>query len=683
MILKTVQKDSSSEGEGINMFNCRKMVALATGLVLAITLPLTALAETQTDANGRTVEITKGETEFTESRTIYALESVQPDMSLRPATNPWVNTTTHLFGVGLNGVSADDSPYVEDEDYPYTLVGNGLASRITVQFDNPIPRMNGLTYDLPGQYKLKDQDGKAYYTYCVDVATEAFSSNDQDDSDKAVYNGKNLEDATYYSSDDASHIRYICLNGYWGATSGLGSMDTFKSLLVSNNVLTQDEADALTPGEAITATQAAVWHFGNSSSDFAVDTDVTGPALKTYSFRSADFEWLEAYKQSGNTIKKVFDFLIQGTVASTADTTVFTKTNALTEFSIDVKDRVSTGEETDSDVYKVDLTFTIGAEILDSDNLTVTIEQDGNTVATVQLEAGKTTYTVSDLELKENSDITLSMSGTHEQGTGVYLFEAKSATASQTLVGVASGTQTVGLKRSIKFNVTEPETVDIPVTKTWDDSDDQDGKRPASVTVHLLADGTDTGKTLVLNVDNGWSGSFTGLQKSANGTDITYTISEDAVTDYTTSIEGYDITNIHTPETTKVDVTKVWSDNNNKANKRPKAVTVRLLANGEETGSKVLLNADNNWRASFTDLPKYANGKLITYTIAENTVTAYTAKISETSTGVFTVTNAYSPSRLPKTDDPFANAPVALLVVAGAAALAAGVVFLRKGNKAK
>ena len=43
------------------------------------------------------------------------------------------------------------------------------------------------------------------------------------------------------------------------------------------------------------------------------------------------------------------------------------------------------------------------------------------------------------------------------------------------------------------------------------DKDNQDGKRPSSVTVKLLADGQDTGKTLELNAANGWTGSFTGL----------------------------------------------------------------------------------------------------------------------------------------------------------------------------
>ena len=34
-----------------------------------------------------------------------------------------------------------------------------------------------------------------------------------------------------------------------------------------------------------------------------------------------------------------------------------------------------------------------------------------------------------------------------------------------------------------------PETIDIEGTKTWNDANDQDGKRPGKITVNLLADG--------------------------------------------------------------------------------------------------------------------------------------------------------------------------------------------------
>ena len=48
----------------------------------------------------------------------------------------------------------------------------------------------------------------------------------------------------------------------------------------------------------------------------------------------------------------------------------------------------------------------------------------------------------------------------------------------------------------------------ITIKKAWSDSDDRDGKRPQSVTVHLYADGQDTGKSAVLSDANNWQASF-------------------------------------------------------------------------------------------------------------------------------------------------------------------------------
>ena len=59
---------------------------------------------------------------------------------------------------------------------------------------------------------------------------------------------------------------------------------------------------------------------------------------------------------------------------------------------------------------------------------------------------------------------------------------------------------------------------EVKVTKAWEDKDDQDGKRPASVTIKLLADGEEvSGKTLTLTEANNWIGTFTDLVKYKAG----------------------------------------------------------------------------------------------------------------------------------------------------------------------
>ena len=45
----------------------------------------------------------------------------------------------------------------------------------------------------------------------------------------------------------------------------------------------------------------------------------------------------------------------------------------------------------------------------------------------------------------------------------------------------------------------------LETTKTWSDNDNQDGKRPDSVKVHLYANGKDTGKSAVLSAEDDMS----------------------------------------------------------------------------------------------------------------------------------------------------------------------------------
>ncbi len=189
-----------------------------------------------------------------------------------------------------------------------------------------------------------------------------------------------------------------------------------------------------------------------------------------------------------------------------------------------------------------------------------------------------------------------------------------------------------------------PETVDISGSKTWNDNDNQDGKRPASITIRLYANGTElTEEALTVTADDGWKWSFTGLPKYADGKLITYTITEDSVDGYTSAVNGYDVTNTYAPEQTSITVTKAWSDNNDQDGLRPESVTVKLLADGKDTGKALTLNAGNNWQGSFTELDKYQNGKEIAYTIDEVPVAGYETMISGSASAGFAVTNTHTP----------------------------------------
>ena len=203
-------------------------------------------------------------------------------------------------------------------------------------------------------------------------------------------------------------------------------------------------------------------------------------------------------------------------------------------------------------------------------------------------------------------------------------------------------------------NTHTPETTEVSGTKTWADNDDQDGKRPASITVNLLANGTVV-DTKTVTADDNWSYSFTDLPKYDNGNEITYTVTEDAVADYTTTYDGYNITNSYTPGETSITVTKVWDDNNDQDGIRPDAIQVQLYANGEKSGDVITLTAADNWTYTWTGLAEKANKKTITYTVEEvSAVDGYTATVGEVENGNVTITNTHTPTtpETPSSDEP-------------------------------
>ena len=190
------------------------------------------------------------------------------------------------------------------------------------------------------------------------------------------------------------------------------------------------------------------------------------------------------------------------------------------------------------------------------------------------------------------------------------------------------------------YNVTNnhtPATVKVSGTKTWNDNNNQDGIRPSSITVNLLANGQQVASKKVSASDN-WQYSFDNLAAYANGKKITYTVTEDAVAGYTSTVDGYNVTNNHTPATVKVSGTKTWNDNNNQDGIRPSSITVNLLANGQQVASKKV-SASDNWQYSFDNLAAYANGKKITYTVTEDAVAGYTSTVDG-----YNITNTHNPT---------------------------------------
>lgn len=135
-------------------------------------------------------------------------------------------------------------------------------------------------------------------------------------------------------------------------------------------------------------------------------------------------------------------------------------------------------------------------------------------------------------------------------------------------------------------NAPKPETVSIPVTKKWV------GGTGDAVTVHLLADGVDTGKTLTLTQEGNWTGSFDELLKKQDDHKIVYTVVEDAVEGYTSKVtgdaaSGFTVTNTKNPTPNKPhDKPKKPSDKPNK----PQS-SAKLPKTGDTSGLAGILAA--------------------------------------------------------------------------------------------
>ena len=195
-------------------------------------------------------------------------------------------------------------------------------------------------------------------------------------------------------------------------------------------------------------------------------------------------------------------------------------------------------------------------------------------------------------------------------------------------------------------NKRTPETTEVTVKKVWDDAKNQDGLRPTTITVHLLANGKKVQTSTVSGEGETWSHTFTNLPVYKDGQKIIYTVTEDTVANYSTAIDGTTITNTYKPGKTSLTVTKKWDDAENQDGLRPKTIKVQLYADGQELGKVVELSEDNKWTYTFSDLDEKKDGKAVQYTVKETEVPeGYTQTVEATNPGQVVITNSHTPSK--------------------------------------
>lgn len=192
---------------------------------------------------------------------------------------------------------------------------------------------------------------------------------------------------------------------------------------------------------------------------------------------------------------------------------------------------------------------------------------------------------------------------------------------------------------------TPEETKEIKVSKVWDTVDKKAFTK--DITVELYKNNEKTNKTLILNAENNWQGSFKDLDiKDKNNEEITYTIKEAGETDNKITLDGkefkvsysgnettgYTITNSYYPpeepekEYRDISVEKAWDI---RGMKPISHIEVELYRDGEATGNTLVLSEANGWSGSFKNLEKASDGgHIYKYSVKEIGEKFYTVEIS-------------------------------------------------------
>lgn len=216
----------------------------------------------------------------------------------------------------------------------------------------------------------------------------------------------------------------------------------------------------------------------------------------------------------------------------------------------------------------------------------------------------------------------------------------------------------IGSNGSVIFGTSE-ELVEVSVEKQWVDQDNAEKLRPETVTVRLTATVGDISgvvETRRIGADTDWKTTFSNLPKTHDGQEIVYSIEEYPAGVYSSQVKKnseYSFTLVNTLTFTDIAVSKKWEDNENTAGVRPDSVTVKLLADGAETGKQIVLDESTGWTGLFTNLPEYRDDKKINYSVAEiGVANGYVSLISGSAEKGYVVTNTYEPPTEPTTTEP-------------------------------
>ncbi|WP_458408042.1 Cys-Gln thioester bond-forming surface protein, partial [Anaerotignum sp.] len=418
---------------------------------------------------------------------------------------------------------AGDTVYVKAENDKFLMFGQGLFSELYVGRTDPDDTKEQEKNYSVHQYILKDENGNDFYAYCVEMGqpvkwntnyvienldeVDYIVGDLEDKNEDGKYDeedGYTTEQIENAKNDAKEHIRSIVLNGFWGTASGDNSLESVKTILKNylNKTYTGDEltrrlaaADQLSAGQAMSATQAAIWHYGNDGGQYITDLE----QIIKYSARAGlagetNDSDLSATGIINTNVSGLFQALINLPTTQIED-----KESNLIDLeditaTITAKEKVADGtEDVDKDgkidnKYNTDVSFTLAVVPGANDSLNVVVVDNnnnilarhdlntfgntGNNIKTTD-KNGNTTYTMKNIELTEGVTINLSIDGTQHLKNGVYVYRSENFDTSrvndphsQTMIGIASGEREVSLDMNLTFSVEDPADATVSGSKS-------------------------------------------------------------------------------------------------------------------------------------------------------------------------------------------------------------------------
>ncbi|MBR2556721.1 MAG: Cna B-type domain-containing protein, partial [Aeriscardovia sp.] len=475
-----------------------------------------------------------------------------------------------------------------------------------------------LVRDSDGNIQWKNDPVGGYHTVTYDMTLKQ----------SELIRFTNLPSGTKYTIQEIYANKYVADNN--GNSSGLAPISDASNIAEEGYAVTVKSTDG-------TVSKTAVDNDTVSGTISGLDTryynQFTNTMTKTVDVNLAGTKNLEGYEWSGES----YHF----TLETTGSNPMPAEATGKTEFDL----TAASGNSDQTDTFGR-IRFTAAG--------TYTYTVSETNAGTLQIVNGKAVQfgdAVTMTIVIQEDETTHDLSVKSVTGTGAS-WDADSKTATATITNTAP-------------------TVDIQATKEWLNEDGT--KTPpsgAKATFTLYADGEKTDKSIVLDgtVDtNGetaeWVATFSGLQKykvveeKTTGEDgeeiitskiveIVYTVDETAVTPEgayaktNTDPVGNEGTIINEEQVTEVSGTKTWVDNNDQDGLRPDSITVTVIGRvgeGDEAetvsstdhvvgldengkaleGTTVDADDENKWSFTFGNLPRFSDGKIISYSIVE------------------------------------------------------------------